>query len=140
MGLSPDDLIWLPTTFTKNRERLLNEQVMGRGRFLEKLINWEEMKKLLSNNNCSVDGTLLKAWTSHASLERIDDEDDSLPPPSGPGEGFGEPKTAQKRRKTISVESNSAIRPLAPERIPSPFWPASPTFIQPSPAIEAKCS
>lgn len=30
VGLSPDDPIWHPTTCTKNRERLLNEQVMGR--------------------------------------------------------------------------------------------------------------
>ena len=29
VGLSPDDPIWHPTTFTKNRDRLLNEQVMG---------------------------------------------------------------------------------------------------------------
>ena len=36
VGLSPDDPIWPPTTFTKNRERLLNDQVMGR--FLEKLM------------------------------------------------------------------------------------------------------
>jgi IS5 family transposase len=27
VGLSPDDPIWHPTTFTKNRERLLNEQI-----------------------------------------------------------------------------------------------------------------
>ena len=30
VGLSPDDPIWHPTTCTKKRERLLNEQVMGR--------------------------------------------------------------------------------------------------------------
>jgi transposase len=36
VGLSPDDPIWHPTTFTKNHERLLNDDVMGR--FLEKLI------------------------------------------------------------------------------------------------------
>ncbi|MBM5818428.1 MAG: transposase, partial [Cyanobacteria bacterium K_Offshore_surface_m2_239] len=36
VGLSPNDPIWHPTTFTKNRERLLNDQVMGR--FLEKLM------------------------------------------------------------------------------------------------------
>jgi transposase len=35
VGLSPDDPIWHPTTFTKNRDRLLNEAVMGK--FLEKL-------------------------------------------------------------------------------------------------------
>jgi transposase len=36
VGLSPDDAIWHPTTFTKNRDRLLNDDVMGL--FLEKLM------------------------------------------------------------------------------------------------------
>ena len=35
VGLSPDEPIWHPTTFTKNRERLLNEQILER--FLNKL-------------------------------------------------------------------------------------------------------
>jgi transposase len=101
VGLSPDDPIWHPTTFTKNRERLLNDQVMGR--FLEKLMAAPEVKPLLSDEHFSVDGTLLQAWASHASLERIDGQDDPPPPPSGPGEGFGEgfgaPKPGRKRAK-----------------------------------------
>jgi transposase len=97
VGLSPDDPIWHPTTFTKNRERLLNELVMGR--FLEKLMASPEVKPLLSNEHFSVDGTLLQAWASHASLERIDGQDDPPPPPSGPGEGFGAPKEGNKRAK-----------------------------------------
>jgi transposase len=97
LGLSPDDPIWHPTTFTKNRERLLNDQVMGR--FLEKLMGAPEVKPLLSNEHFSVDGTLLQAWASHASLERIDGQDDPPPPPSGPGEGFGQPKAGKKRAK-----------------------------------------
>ena len=97
VGLSPDDPIWHPTTFTKNRERLLNEEVMGR--FLEKLMGAPEVKPLLSDEHFSVDGTLLQAWASHASLERIDGEDDPPPPPSGPGEGFGAPKPGRKRAK-----------------------------------------
>jgi hypothetical protein len=36
VGLSPDDPIWQPTTFTKNKERLLNDDVMGH--FLKKLM------------------------------------------------------------------------------------------------------
>jgi hypothetical protein len=95
VGLSPDDPIWHPTTFTKNRDRLLNEQVMGK--FLEKLMAAPEVKPLLSDEHFSVDGTLLQAWASHASLERIDGEDD--PPPSGPGAGFGETNVARKRAK-----------------------------------------
>jgi transposase len=97
VGLSPDDPIWHPTTFTKNRERLLNEQVMSR--FLEKLMAAPEVKPLLSNEHFSVDGTLLQAWASHASLERIDGEDDPPPPPSGPGEGFVATKGGRKRAK-----------------------------------------
>jgi transposase len=97
VGLSPDDPIWHPTTFTKNRERLLNEQVMGT--FLRKLMAAPEVKPLLSNEHFSVDGTLLQAWASHASLERIDGEEDPPPPPSGPGEGFGEPKAGRQRAK-----------------------------------------
>jgi transposase len=98
VGLSPDDPIWHPTTFTKNRDRLLNEQVMGK--FLEKLMGAPEVKPLLSNEHFSVDGTLLQAWASHASLERIDGQDDPPPPPAGPGEGFGAPKEGKKRAIT----------------------------------------
>jgi hypothetical protein len=72
VGLSPYDPLWHPTTFSKNRERVLNEQVMGR--FLEKLKGAPEVKPLLSDEHFPVDGTLLQAWVSHASLERIDRE------------------------------------------------------------------
>ena len=42
---------------------------------------------------------LLQAWASHASLEPIDGQNDPPPPPSGPGEGFGQPKEGKKRAK-----------------------------------------
>ena len=58
-----------------------------------------EVKPLLSDEHFSVDGTLLQAWASHASLERIDGQDDPPPPLSGPGEGFGSPKAGKKRAK-----------------------------------------
>jgi transposase len=97
VGLGPDDPIWHPTTFTKNRERLLNEELMER--FLNKVMAAPEVQPLLSDEHFSVDGTLLQAWASHASLERIDGPDDPPPPPSGPGEGFGQPKDGKKRAK-----------------------------------------
>jgi hypothetical protein len=97
VDLSPDDPIWHPTTFTKDREQLLNDEVMEK--FLEKLMAAPEVKHLLSDEHFSVDGTLLQAWASHASLERIDGENDLPPPPSGPGEGFGAPKSGKKRAK-----------------------------------------
>jgi transposase len=59
VGLSPDDPIWYLTIFTKNHDRLLKEQVMGR--FLEKLMGAPEVKPLLIGEHFSVDGTLLQA-------------------------------------------------------------------------------
>ena len=97
VGLNPDDPVWHPTTFTKNRDRLLNEELMAR--FLELLMASPEVKVLLSSEHFSVDGTLLRAWASHSSLERIDGSDDEPPLPSG-GHGFGSaPAKGKKRAK-----------------------------------------
>jgi len=95
VGLNPDDPVWHPTTFTKNRDRLLNEELMAR--FLELLMASPEVKPLLSSEHFSVDGTLLRAWASHASLERIDGSDDEPPPPGG-GNGFGTAAAKGKQR------------------------------------------
>ena len=95
VGLNPDDPVWHPTTFTKNRERLLNEELMAK--FLELLLASPEVKPLLSSEHFSVDGTLLRAWASHSSLERIDGGDDDPPTPSG-GNGFGMPSAKGKKR------------------------------------------
>ena len=96
VGLNPDDPVWHATTFTKNRDRLLNEELMAK--FLELLLAAPEVNPLLSSEHFSVDGTLLRAWASHSSLERIDGTDDE-PPPSG-GQGFGSvPAKSKKRAK-----------------------------------------
>jgi transposase len=95
VGLNPDDPVWHPTTFTKNRDRLLNEELMAK--FLELLLAAPEVKPLLSCEHFSVDGTLLQAWASHGSLERIDGTDDDPPPPSG-GHGFGAGSAKGKKR------------------------------------------
>jgi hypothetical protein len=46
------------------------------------------VKPLLSEEHFSVDGTLVAAWATHASLERIDGKENPPPPSSGPGEGI----------------------------------------------------
>ena len=94
VGLNPDDPVWHPTTFTKNRDRLLNEELMAT--FLELLLAAPEVKPLLISEHFSVDGTLLRAWASHSSLERIGGIDDDLPPPSS-GKGFGGDNGGEKR-------------------------------------------
>ena len=66
-------------------------------KFLELLLAAPEVKPLLSSEHFSVDGTLLRAWASHSSLERIDGSDDDPPPPSG-GNGFGGTAGKEKKR------------------------------------------
>lgn len=83
------------------------------GRILEKLMGATAVKPLLSNEHFSLDGTLLQAWVSHASLERIDGEDDPLPPPSGPGEGFGSPKAAADRAAAAALLQRQPISGIA---------------------------
>src|SRR6266511_238280 len=74
VGLSPDDPIWDPTTFTKNRERLQNGEVFTK--FMTKLLNHPQVKPLLSDEHFSVDGTLIEAWASHKSFRPKDGSGD----------------------------------------------------------------
>jgi transposase len=76
VGLSPDDPVWDPTVFTKNRERLQQGDVFQK--FMRTLLEHEKVKPLLSSEHFSVDGTLIEAWASHKSFKPKDgsDEDD----------------------------------------------------------------
>jgi transposase len=74
VGLSPDDPIWDPTTFTKNRNRLQTGAVFAK--FMSKLLNHPEVKPLLSDEHFSVDGTLIEAWASHKSFRPKDGSGD----------------------------------------------------------------
>ncbi len=66
VGLSPDDPVWDPTTFTKNRERLQSGEVFTK--FMTRLLNHSQVKPLLSDEHFSVDGTLIEAWASQKSF------------------------------------------------------------------------
>jgi transposase len=66
VGLSPDDPVWDPTSFTKNRDRLQNGDVFAK--FMTRLLNHPQVKPLLSDEHFSVDGTLIEAWASQKSF------------------------------------------------------------------------
>jgi transposase len=74
VGLSPDDPIWDPTTFTKNRDWLQNGDVFTK--FMTKLLNHPQVKPLLSEEHFSVDGTLIEAWASQKSFRPKDGSGD----------------------------------------------------------------
>jgi transposase len=70
VGLGIDDPVWDASTFSKNRGRLLTAAV-AQG-FLSALLNAPRVKRLLSHEHFSVDGTLLKAWASMKSFRPKD--------------------------------------------------------------------
>jgi transposase len=73
VGLAPDDPVWDPTTFNKNRERLQGGDVFQK--FMTKLLNHPEVMPLLSDEHFSVDGTLIEAWASQKSFRPKDGSD-----------------------------------------------------------------
>jgi len=73
VGLSPDDAVWDPTTFTKNRERLQAGEVFKK--FMTRLLHHPQVKPLLSDEHFSVDGTLIEAWASQRSFRPKDGSD-----------------------------------------------------------------
>jgi hypothetical protein len=70
--------VWVPTVFTKNRERLLEAEVAHK--FLAELLHHKEVRGLLSDEHFSVDGTQVAAWASMKSFRAKDGSDE---PPSG---------------------------------------------------------
>lgn len=76
VGLNMDDAAWDHSTYTKNRDRLLEHEVV-RALFGQVMQQAKEAK-LLSDEHFSVDGTLIRAWASHKSFV----PKDGPPPPS----------------------------------------------------------
>src|SRR4249919_4084329 len=74
VGLSPDDPVWNPTAFNKNRERLQAGEVFKK--FMTELLNHPQVKPLLSDEHFSVDGTLIEAWASQKSFRPKDGSGD----------------------------------------------------------------
>jgi transposase len=79
VGLSVDDPIWVPTVFSKNRDRLLEGDIAAA--FMTQVLNLPQVQTLLSDEHFSVDGTLIKAWASMKSFRRRDGNDE--PPTPG---------------------------------------------------------
>src|SRR5436309_13400507 len=76
VGLSMDDAVWDATVFCKNRDRLLAGDIASK--FMTGVLNLPQVRKLLSSEHFSVDGTLIEAWASMKSFVAKDDA--KLPP------------------------------------------------------------
>jgi transposase len=111
-GLGIDDQVWVPTVFTKNRDRLLTTEMSRK--FLAAILAHREVAPLLSDEHFSVDGTLVKAWASMKSFqpkaeaapsEGGDGPDDPPPPPpAAPTEAPAEPSPSPETAPMTSAK------------------------------------
>jgi transposase len=98
VGLGIDDRVWNHAVFSKNRERLLNQEV-ARSFFARiKRQAWG----LMSDEHFTVDGTLIEAWASHKSFRRKDGGSDG---PGGGGDFHGEKRTNQTHESTTDPDA-----------------------------------
>ena len=68
VGIGVDDAAWDHSVFSKNRDRLLEGDIAAK--FLAAVLAQPKVKKLLSSDHFSVDGTLIEAWASMKSSRR----------------------------------------------------------------------
>jgi transposase len=68
VGMDMDEPIWAPTVFSKNRDRLLNQDIARS--FFRRIV--DRAQGLMSDEHFTVDGTLIEAWASQKSFQRKD--------------------------------------------------------------------
>jgi transposase len=104
VGLGMDDPVWTPTTFSKNRERLLDGDIARV--FFGEVVAQARDQRWLSDDHFTVDGTLLEAW---ASLKSFRKKGQSGPPPDDPGNPtvnfHGERRSNQTHQSTTDPDS-----------------------------------
>lgn len=106
VGLTPDEAVWDPTVFTKNRDRLLAGHIAEA--FCQEVLKAAHDRALLSHAHFSVDGTLLEAWASQKSFRP---KADPSPPPSD-GDPSN-PTVSFRNEKRSNVTHQSVTDPEA---------------------------
>lgn len=108
VGLTIDDTVWNYSTFSINRDRLLENDVITA--LFEEVVGLARRKKLLSDEHFSVDGTLIQAWASQKSYRRKDEDTE---PPAGGG----------RNSEANFHGENAATQHMSPRRMAKPEWP-----------------
>jgi transposase len=98
VGLGVDDPVWDHSTFSKNRDRLLEGEIAAK--LLSAVLAQPKVKRLLSSDHFSVDGTLIEAWASIKSFRRKDGGDDD-----GPGRGRNSERNFHKEKRSNDPEA-----------------------------------
>lgn len=93
VGIGVDDAAWDHSTFSKNRDRLLEGDIAAK--FMAAVLDQPRVKRLLSTDHFSVDGTLIEAWASMKSFKQKDGSEE--PPATGGGRNSEVDFHGQKR-------------------------------------------
>jgi transposase len=105
VGLGIDDPVFDASTFSKNRDRLLTSEI-AQG-FLSALLAQPRVKRLLSAEHFSVDGTMLKAWASMKSFRAKDGSDE---PPAAGRNGERDFKKTKRSNETHASTTDKDAR------------------------------
>jgi transposase len=106
VGLGIDDPVWVPTVFTKNRDRLLTTEMSRK--VMAAILAHREVAPLLSDDHFSVDGTLVKAW---ASMKSFQPKTGDTSPDDDPGGPPGPDATAEDHPEPTKPETAPMPRP-----------------------------
>ena len=104
VGLGIDDPVWVPTVFTKNRDRLLTTEMSRK--VMAAILAHREVAPLLSDDHFSVDGTLVKAW---ASMKSFQPKTEGVPPDDEEPENRPAPDTVLENQP---AETRTEIDPM----------------------------
>src|ERR1700756_1906771 len=88
VGMEMDEVVWNHAVYSKNRERLLNEEIAES--FFQRVL--ERARPYMSDEHFTVDGTLIEAWASQKSFRRKDGQGNQ------PGAGGGVDFHGEKRK------------------------------------------
>ena len=106
VGLNMDDPVWHPTTFTKNRDRLLDGEVAAA--FFDAVGRQARVAGLLSDEHFTVDGTQLEAWASLKSFRPR--QGPESPPPDDPGNPTVSFRGERRRNETHQSTTDPQAR------------------------------
>jgi hypothetical protein len=141
VGLAIDDAVWVPTVFTKNRERLIEHSAIIE--LFNQVLIIANDKNLLSSEHFSVDGTLIQAWAGHKSFvtknkaSQLDtpanadsvktdsvkpdsakqSSDDTSPPDAPSSPVTSTLRSARAAKPTASKVSHAATPPISPPQM-----------------------
>ena len=105
-----DDSSWDATTFTKNRDRLVQHEVARQ--FFEEVVRQAKKAALISAEHFTVDGTLIEAWASLKTFRKKGEKPEDRPPPDDRGNPtvnfHGEKRSNETHESTTDPESRLA--------------------------------